>query len=408
MKSLVQSLLSAEPLDLTRAADQWAGVLPFLSHLRRTSTEGSSLLDRTERLMAALLRDPPEPTATGDVATMRPWWQAMPAAYLAAFCRYAGASARPGHRFSGIEAPHTLASRQVLRELGIPFEVRAHAVALLASLKRGERLVRTGAPAETYMRLSCALDTRALYHLRKAELLSQQQDDERLRRLNAFRQELKRLDCYGEPVAPPMGQAHVASVFEGSAEQHRASNAARYFRIVAGMSEEGWYEERLAQEARSPRGRLHLLIGPAACGKSTWARERLSETYIVSSDRMREELTGDPADQSQNYLVFQRCMDRIRQRLREGQEVTFDATSYSEALREMPVQAGRWCAAEIVGYIFDGSVAVALERNRKRERKVPEEIVRRHFRRLEPPALYEADRHFVVGTDGEMRQYWPT
>ncbi|MHC4789310.1 MAG: AAA family ATPase, partial [Planctomycetota bacterium] len=73
-----------------------------------------------------------------------------------------------------------------------------------------------------------------------------------------------------------------------------------------------------------------MLVGAAGCGKSSWAQEHLAETSLVSSDQMREELTGDPGDQSQNYLVFQRCMDRVREWLREGREVTFDATNCSE------------------------------------------------------------------------------
>jgi predicted kinase len=97
----------------------------------------------------------------------------------------------------------------------------------------------------------------------------------------------------------------------------------------------------------------------------------------------------------------------VRERLKDGQEVVFDATNYCEKLRSMPVQAGRWCAAEIVTYFFDVGLAEALRRNRERQRSVPPEIIRKHFRGLEPPLLYEADRHVVVGEDGSAVPYWP-
>jgi protein phosphatase len=173
------------------------------------------------------------------------------------------------------------------------------------------------------------------------------------------------------------------------------------------MTEPDWFAERLRLEAGRPSGRLHLLIGPAGCGKSSWAESELSGTALVSSDRMREELTGDPNDQSQNYLVFQRCMDRVRRLLGEGREVTFDATNCTESLRSMPVQAARWSGAEVSSYFFDVGVEAALERNRGRARVVPESVVRRHCRLLTPPALYEADRHFLVDAEGRARAYWP-
>jgi protein phosphatase len=195
--------------------------------------------------------------------------------------------------------------------------------------------------------------------------------------------------------------------FDEPRELHRALNALRYFRLVARMQEEEWALERLRGERERPRGRLHLLVGPAGCGKSCWARDNLAETEIVSSDQMRRELTGDPADQSQNYLVFQRCMDRVREWLCQGREVTFDATNCWEALRSMPVQAARWSAAEIVSYFFDVPLADALERNCGRERMVPERVIRRHYRLLQAPALYEADRHMVVDPAGKVARYWP-
>ncbi len=134
-----------------------------------------------------------------------------------------------------------------------------------------------------------------------------------------------------------------------------------------------------------PACRLHLLVGPAGSGKSTWAAEHLAGTTIVSSDRMREELTGDPADQSQNYLVFQRCMDRVREVLKAGGEATFDATNFNQGLRRMPVQAGRWCGAEIVSYLFDCGLEEALRRNESRPRMVPEDVVARQHRLLSRP-----------------------
>ena len=348
---------------------------------------------------------------------MTPWWSPMPAVYAAALFLHAGlpevGRSDSGRCLSvGGGPPHALESariaRAVLREAGVPFVVRQHAAVLVANQRRAPNLPGSGAPAETYMRLACTLDLRALWHLMRAELAAAGSgQNAAAARLDAFRERAEGFGVFGRPHSPPLDARRVRDIgFEG-AELHRALNALRYFELVARMNEEDWYVERLRLERGRPRGRLHLLVGPAGCGKSSWAQEHLADTVIVSSDRMREELTGDPADQSQNYLVFQRCMDRVREHLRAGEAVTFDATNYSEHLRSMPVQAARWSAAEIVSYFFDVALPCALERNRARPRAVPEHVIRRHYRLIELPALYEADRHMVVDAEGQLSQYWP-
>jgi predicted kinase len=296
-----------------------------------------------------------------------------------------------------------------LRELGLPFAVREHAVALVLHQQKALALPRGYAFGETYMRLACRADLRSLYWLMRADALAGRDEGGVAAKLEDFRRQAEALEVFGRPPRPPLDAPKLRALgFEDDAERHRALNALRYFRLVARMYEEQWHTERMRQELATPRGRLHLLVGPAASGKSRWAIEHLAGIHIVSSDQMREELTGDPADQSQNYLVFQRCMDRIRRALHEGRPVAFDATNYCEALRTMPVQAARWSGAEIVSYFFDGGLELALMRNRERRRQVPEDVIRKQHRLLESPALYEADRHMVVYPDGRAEQYWPS
>jgi predicted kinase len=295
----------------------------------------------------------------------------------------------------------------VLRRAGCPFTIREHAVALVRNRRTPASLVGSGALAETYMEYACALDLRALYYLCRAEARAAGDDDD-MARADAFREHTEGLGIFVRPPAPPLTEDGAKELgYADAAPRHRARNALRYFRLVARMAEPEWHRDRLRQELERPSCRLHLLVGPAGSGKSSWALDALSETVMVSSDRMRRELTGDPRDQSQNYLVFQRCMDQVREELHRGREVTFDATNYSRDLRTMPLQAGRWSGAEIVSYFFDVGLEEARMRNRSRDRRVPEPVIRRHYRGLEPPALHEADRHVVVAPDGETSTYWP-
>jgi len=412
MSSLPQSLLNAERLDLKVLLRPGGDVPACLLRLASFDLGGTSLLERTQAVLDALLEDaPPDVEAGGDPAD-RPWWSAMPAAYVAALLQHVAVPlAGPSPRRPGglpVSARRSAAlAREVLRGWGVPFCVREHAVALIAAQAAPISLPTSGAPAEALLRLSCALDLRSLFRLGRAEALAAG-DRRHVTRLAAFRDQAERLGVFGRPCPRPAAdpQAGCTGIAE-AAERHRARNALRYFQLVARMAEPDWQAERLRLEARRARGRLHLLVGPAGTGKSTWARKHLGDALPVSSDRVREELTGDAADQSQNYFVFQRCMDRVREGLREGRDVAFDATNCSQKLRFMPVQAARWSAAEIVSYFFDVGPERALERNGARGRVVPEHVIRRQFLLLEAPALYEADRHLVVDGEGRAFQYWP-
>jgi len=419
MKSPAESLANAEPLDLADAsADESLSFLPAFAGF---PFAGRSLLKHTQALMDAVLDEPPPASPSVADSTMTPWWSPMPAAYVAALFMHAGL---PAVAQAPAEAswppwggpPHALESARIaaeaLRQMGLPFVVRAHAALLIANQRKPAGLLGSGAPEGAYLRLACLLDLGALHCLKRAELqvargIDAADREKEASRLDAFRAKAEQLGVFGRPCAPPLAAEQVARLGLEGRELHRAVNALRYFMAVARMGEQDWWAERLALERERPRGRLHLLIGPAGCGKSTWAAEHLAHTTIISSDRMREELTGDPSDQSQNYLVFQRCMDRVREGLRAGEEVTFDATNYSERLRSMPVQAARWSAAEIVSCFFDIAQDEALRRNERRQRAVPERVIRRHYRLITPPALYEADRHMVVDAEGHAAPYWP-
>lgn len=83
---------------------------------------------------------------------------------------------------------------------------------------------------------------------------------------------------------------------------------------------------------------LVVLVGPSGAGKSTWAREHFHPSEIVSSDAIREELTGDFRRQDKNDQVFDTFYRRIGERLDMGLRVVADATHIKTADRLKTVQ----------------------------------------------------------------------
>lgn len=136
---------------------------------------------------------------------------------------------------------------------------------------------------------------------------------------------------------------------------------------------------------------LAVMIGISGSGKSTYATGLKTSlgAQLVETDAIREELTGDPSDQTQNYKVFQVAKKRVSDLLSQGKNVIIDATSVSIRDRKDWIDIGRKNDAELRAYFIDTPVDVCKTQNKKRKRQVPDEVIDRQASRLEAPTKVE-------------------
>ena len=139
---------------------------------------------------------------------------------------------------------------------------------------------------------------------------------------------------------------------------------------------------------------LVILVGPPGSGKSTYSRE-LEQTHsnwtIISPDIIREEITGNEGDQSQNAVVFSRVYSDLIESLDSGFDVIYDATNCRTTYRHKIIDVVNNHANKIICVMFTTSIAECLRRNNKRDRSVPEKIIERTYFTLKkhPPTIFE-------------------
>ena len=136
------------------------------------------------------------------------------------------------------------------------------------------------------------------------------------------------------------------------------------------------------------KGTLHMMAGVPASGKSTIAEHICKEEGAIwlSSNKIREELYGDEAVQGDGRKVFSILFDRTKDALNEGKTVVYDATCLYEEVRKDLLSSLSGTYNKAYCHFCDVDLETALERNSKRDREVPEGVIRRMFRNMQRPS----------------------
>jgi predicted kinase len=148
-------------------------------------------------------------------------------------------------------------------------------------------------------------------------------------------------------------------------------------------------------------GKLIVGMGIPGSGKTTILKKLAAEhsySYICPDD-IREELTGNASDQSQNTEVWNKARLRLQAFLKQDLTVVFDATfSDSEERKEFIAFARENGAKNIQGIHVSAPLKTAKERNQSRERKVPEEVLEQMESKLQnsPPKIEDGFDSLVL------------
>jgi predicted kinase len=270
-------------------------------------------------------------------------------------------------------------ARSVLRDLGCDFSTREEVSRLVRFHGRPPFLLEKPEPTHEVISLSWLLCNRLLYLFALADTrgrttaeMGRPEEDVHLWRLVA-----EECGCLDRPYS--FANDHARFLFYRQARPN---------------------PHYVPYEAH--RCTVTMMSGLPGSGKDAWLAAHRPDLPVVSLDDVRDDLQVDATDDQ--GVVIQAARERCRGLLRSGRSFAFNATNLLRQTRRRWIDLFAGYEARIEIVYIEPPLPVILERNRRRDRPVPEKIIRGLAARCEPPTWTEAHGLTIACEEAEDEQ----
>jgi predicted kinase len=146
---------------------------------------------------------------------------------------------------------------------------------------------------------------------------------------------------------------------------------------------------------RPSKGVVVLAVGLPGSGKSSWFKRH--NITPLSSDVLRTMLFDDPKEQRFQDLVFSNLRSMLKARLIARRPMNYvDATNLTPHERHNWIKLAKDFGYEVQAVFFDVPLDVCIERHHRRDRIVPEDVMRKMSAKLKAPAFEEGFSKITV------------
>ena len=150
------------------------------------------------------------------------------------------------------------------------------------------------------------------------------------------------------------------------------------------------------------RKTIYISCGIPGCGKSTWfdnhrVTNKIEAYASVNMDTIRQEVTGDASDQTQNALVASMARQKFLTAVSHGIPVIYwDNTTTQRKYRKELLEVGKKGGYDVVAVHFKVPFDICESRNKSRTRVVPHDVLVRMHSQLQPPDMSEGWSNIIT------------
>ncbi|MBO7535866.1 MAG: AAA family ATPase [Bacilli bacterium] len=152
---------------------------------------------------------------------------------------------------------------------------------------------------------------------------------------------------------------------------------------------------------------LYLTIGIPGSGKSRWVKKFVDDeqhhgVHVISSDALRKEITGveQCIDPSQSKMIHEAERKKLKQLLEDPiyknqptLNIVIDATNCEKEEWE---EFSKFKPTLMIAKVFDRTVDQSMQNQTNRERRVPRDVVTRHYNKLQKNKKYLSEFFHMV------------
>lgn len=291
----------------------------------------------------------------------------------------------------------TLARILLERYTQLNFREREYVLALINNHYLPLWMVENGRPFKRLIKLSLECNLETIYNLVKANYMGRHAQNlrEKFELLETFKMWCTNQNLWNSKQWEGLLQPGSYSRFGKNAQT--VKNIIDWFylndEIVDYLDAQDW----IINNEDWQWGTLIYTVGPSGSGKSTWLENNYEMIDVVSTDKIRQEITGDIADQSQNDLVFNIAHERLIEALSRGEKVIFDATNLQYEHRKVFINFARKLGAHLMCLMFTTPFETCLTRLQERkELPLSEEVLEEQYNSYDYVSVYEYDKMIYI------------